>query len=54
METFDESERHIGFIFDATWEPELGIGVKVKNGDMLEVGNQVTPGKASSALEQKV
>jgi hypothetical protein len=39
-ETFDENEREIGLMFDATWEPDLGIGVKLVNEKIAEVGTQ--------------
>lgn len=31
MFNFDGDERDIGFVFDATFDPELGIGVLVTN-----------------------
>lgn len=40
VESFDINEREIGFVIDAMWEPELGIGVKCVNGKVVEVGNQ--------------
>ncbi len=39
-ETFDEESKEVGLMFDASWEPELGIGVKIINGDVAEVGTQ--------------
>lgn len=40
MESFDLDDRKIGFLFDALWEPELGVGVIVTNGSVFEVGTQ--------------
>lgn len=40
MESFDENSREIGFVFDAKWNPELGVGVKVVNGEVELVGTQ--------------
>lgn len=40
IESFDNNQREIGFVLDAIWEPELGVGVKCVNGEVVEVGHQ--------------
>jgi hypothetical protein len=40
IESFDLAERKIGFIFDASFEPELGIGVECTNGQITNIGHQ--------------
>lgn len=40
MESFDLDDLSVGLIFDSKWEPELGVGVKIVNGKLAEVGHQ--------------
>ena len=40
MSAFDSAKRQIGFIFDATFDPELGLGVLVVDGRVTEVDVQ--------------
>ena len=40
MESFDTQSREIGFVLDAIWNPELGVGIKVVNGKVESVGTQ--------------
>lgn len=40
MESFDTESREIGFVLDAIWNPELGVGIKVVNGKVEAVGTQ--------------
>ncbi|KEQ12244.1 hypothetical protein GZ78_27855 [Endozoicomonas numazuensis] len=40
IESFDSNDLNIGLVFDAKWEPELGIGVKLINGKLVEIGYQ--------------
>lgn len=40
MSAFDNETRQIGFIFDATFDPELGLGVLVVDGRVTEVDVQ--------------
>ncbi|MCF7531654.1 DUF6985 domain-containing protein [Pseudomonas petrae] len=40
MSPFDSGSRQIGFIFDATFDPQLGLGVLVTNGSVETVDTQ--------------
>lgn len=40
MESFELDDLNIGLVFEAKWEPELGIGVKLVNGKLVEIGHQ--------------
>ncbi|ROM55879.1 hypothetical protein BK648_05970 [Pseudomonas poae] len=40
MSPFDAGARQIGFIFDATFDPQLGLGVLVTNGSVETVDTQ--------------
>ncbi len=40
MSPFDAGMRQIGFIFDATFDPQLGLGVLVTNGSVETVDTQ--------------
>jgi hypothetical protein len=40
MESFELDDLSIGLVFDAKWEPELGVGVKLVNGKLVEIGHQ--------------
>jgi hypothetical protein len=40
MSAFDIVARQIGFIFDAGFDPQLGLGVRVTNGFVETVGAQ--------------
>ena len=40
MESFDTESREMGFVLDAIWNPELGVGIKVVNGKVEAVGTQ--------------
>ena len=37
---FDENELEVGMLFDSKWEVELGIAVKIINGEVSEIGYQ--------------
>jgi hypothetical protein len=39
-ETFGEEERVVGLLFDAAWDPSLGVAVKFVNEQIAEVGPQ--------------
>jgi hypothetical protein len=40
MSAFDADARQIGFIFDATFDPQLGLGVLLTNGSVEAVDTQ--------------
>ncbi|WP_223470275.1 MULTISPECIES: DUF6985 domain-containing protein [unclassified Pseudomonas] len=40
MSPFDAGSRQIGFIFDATFDPQLGLGVLITNGSVETVDTQ--------------
>ena len=40
MESFDTESGEIGFVLDAIWNPELGVGIKVVNGKVEAVGTR--------------
>jgi hypothetical protein len=40
MSAFDIAEHQIGFVFDATFDPQLGLGVLVTNGSVEAVDTQ--------------
>nr|WP_158699627.1 hypothetical protein [Pseudomonas aeruginosa] len=40
MSAFEAGVRQIGFIFDAVFDPQLGIGVLVTNGSVEAVDTQ--------------
>lgn len=40
MTNFESDDREIGFVFDATFDPELGVGVLVSNGSVSTVDAQ--------------
>jgi hypothetical protein len=37
---FDSSDRIVGFLFDCSWDIEHGVGVKIVNEQVVEVGPQ--------------
>lgn len=40
QQAFDSTDRIVGLLFDCTWEPELGLAVKIVNENIEEVGIQ--------------
>ena len=40
QQSFGAEERVIGLLFRCTWEPELGLAVKIVNEEIEEVGTQ--------------
>nr|WP_198985034.1 hypothetical protein [Herbaspirillum sp. ASV7] len=40
QQSFGSEERVVGLLFQCTWEPELGLAVKIVNEEIEEVGTQ--------------
>lgn len=38
--SFNEDERVVGLLFESKWEPEHGLGVKIVNEEIVELGFQ--------------